>query len=348
MTNIAGVKKTIDPLQREYLTEYDHLDRVRLQTDPLGNKLINHYDQHSNLLRTDRIDLEREDPTNPDAITGQRVFSSSATYDELDRMISSTDSLGNIAQSFYDSRGNPARTIDPLGNVMRMDYDIFNRLIAHHRELTETGLGGSAVINTVRTKSEYDRNNNLITVMDALGRRTHYRYDALDRQRAIIYPDKSEFLLAYDADSHLIRTTDNNGLQRIHAVDELGRTTRIDVQKPGPAGVQVGGATFEQYTYDGLDRLRHEENDFIRCDMRFNSLSWPIEETMTYSTPDAPIHTPFVITRDYDDVGAQTDLTYPNGRKLHFDRDQLDRLTAIRNISKGATYPGNAATSRRT
>jgi RHS repeat-associated protein len=337
-------RKTIDPLKREYLTEYDNLDRVILQTDPLGNQVVNHYDQHSNLLRTDRIEMERENPDVPEQITGQRVFSSSAIYDELDRMISSTDSLGNITHSFYDSRGNLVRTIDPLENVMRMDYDIFNRLIAKHRELTETGLGGSAVMNTVSTRSEYDRNNNLKTVIDALGRRTQYRYDALDRQRTILYPDKSEFLLAYDADGNLIRTTDNNGLQRIHTVDELGRTTRIDVQKPGPAGFQVGGATFEQYTYDGLDRLRHEENDFVRCSMRFNSLSWPIEETMTYSTPDAPIHTPFVITRAYDDVGAQTDLTYPNGRKLHFDRDKLDRLTAIRNVTKGATYPGNAAT----
>ncbi len=337
------VIKTIDPLLREYTTEYDKLDRVFMTTDPLGNQVTNRYDQHSNLIRSDSTDLER-DPDNVNNIIGQRAFSGSFIYDELDRMVSSTDTLGNVTEFFYDSRGNQVRSIDPLGNVTHMEYDIHNRGIEEQRELTETGLGGSTVTDTANIRFKYDKNSNLITVIDAQGRRTKYTYDALNRQRAIIYPDNSKFLSDFDTDSNLIRTTDNNGLQRIFTVDELGRTTRVSVDTSGITGIQVGGATFEQYAYDGLDRLYREENDYANCEIRLNSLSWPVEETITFTTADAPVNTPFVITREYNNVGAQTDLTFPNGRKLHFNRDSLDRLTRIQNIVKGTGYPGNAAT----
>jgi YD repeat-containing protein len=71
----------------------------------------------------------------------------------------------------------------------------------------------------VTTAREYDLNGNLTTVIDASGRRTHYQYDALDRRRAAIYPDDSRMLTDYDHDSNIIRTEDNNGLQRIYTVD---------------------------------------------------------------------------------------------------------------------------------
>ncbi len=335
------VERVVDPVTptgRETHFKYDNLDRVEVETDPLGNEIQSHYDTHSNLIRRDRIEIDVNSPT------GRRVFSNSFTYDELDRMVSSTDSLGNVTRYFYDSRGNQVRRIDPLGNVVTTEYDIYNRSIAEHRELTETGLGGSTVEDTADTTFEYDKNGNLKSVIDARDRRTQYLYDALDRRRAIIYPDKSEFKFDYDRDNNLIRTTDNNGLQRRYTVDELGRTTRVDVDKSGLVGVQVEGAMFERYAYDGLDRRHHEENDFAHCDIRFNSLGWPLVETITFTTADAPLNTPFVISREFDDVGALTDLTYPNGRRLHFGRDDLDRLTLVQNQVKGNDYPGSPAT----
>jgi RHS repeat-associated protein len=337
------VTRIIDTMQREITYEYDNLDRLRVETDPMGNRMINHYDQHGNLTRTDRIDLER-DLNNPDNVTGQRVYSGSFTYDELDRTVSSTDSLGNVTRLFQDSRDNQVRQIDPLGNMVKWNYDIFNRRVAERHELSETGLGGSPLMDEAIDRFEYDRNGNLVGVIDALDRRTQYRYDARDRRRAIIYPDESEFLFDYDPDGNLIRTTDNNGLQRLYIVDALGRTTRVDVDKSGHSGIQVAGATFERYAYDGLDRPVVEENDFARCEVRYNSLGWPVEESMVFITPIAPLNTPFVIRREFNDMGALTALTYPNGRRLRFERDDLDRLTGVQNILKGTDYPGNPAT----
>jgi RHS repeat-associated protein len=332
------VRRTVDPLMRVSMFEYDALDRLIVQTDPLGNRIENHYDAHGNLVRRDQIDLVRENGT-------RRVFSSSSIYDELDRMISSTDSLGNITRYFYDSRGNQVKRIDPLGNVVRSDYDIFNRRIATHQELTDNGLGSRVVQATATTTYEYDRNSNLVAVGDALGRRTRYIFDDLDRRRVIVYPDGSQMRFDYDRDGYLIRTIDNNGLERRYTVDALGRTTRVDVDKSGlPSDLVVEGATFEQYEYDGLDRQHRAENDFARSAIRFNSLGWPLTETMTFTTPDAPLTTPLMIEREFSNVGALIGLTYPNGRQLNFQRDDLNRLTQVQNLAKGIDYPGDPAT----
>lgn len=341
------VEKMVDshPNRRVTTYEYDKLDRVILVTDPLGNETRNQYDAHGNLIRTDQVDLVLNAAGNP---TGQqRAFASSATFDELDRIISSTDSLGNVIRFFYDSRGNMVRQVDPLGNVSFTEYDVYNRRTAAARELTDTGLGGGALIATSTTRFEYDVNGNLTVVIDAEGRRTRYRYDALDRRRAIIYPDESAMLFDYDADGNLIRRRDNNGLQRLYTVDALGRTTRVDVDKSGlPANMQaeIRGATFEQYGYDGLDRQIRAENDFARCDVKYNSLGWPLSETLTFITNNALVTTPLTVSRDFDDVGDVTGLTYPNGRRLSLGRDDLDRLVRIQNLDNGTAYPGDPGT----
>lgn len=339
------VERMVDPLLRTMDYRYDALDRVIRITDPLGNETRNQYDTHNNLIRIDQIDPV----LNPDGSpTGERrAFANSATYDELDRKITSTDSLGNVMRYFYDSRDNLVRQVDALGNVSRTEFDVYNRRIAMARDLTDSGLGPGVLVATATTRSEYDRNSNLTAIIDAEGRRTRYRYDALDRRRAIIYPDESAMLFDYDVDSNMIRRQDNNGVQRHYTVDALSRTTRVDVDKSAlPSAMQdeIRGATFEQYTYDGLDRQIQAENDFARCDMRFNSLSWPLSETLTYTSSQALVTTPLVVSRGFDDVGTVRELTYPNGRRLLLDRDDLDRLVGIQNQANGTAYPGNLGT----
>ncbi len=337
------IKKTTDshPLTRETHFKYDELDRVILIIDPSGNETHRQYDAHNNLIRTDQRDRVLDESG---IEIEARFFASSSTFDELDRLTSSTDSLGNVTRFFYDSRGNIVRQVDPLENELRNSFDIFNRSVTSTRFLTATGLGpvtSSAVPMT--TSQEYDRNGNITAVIDALGRRTGYQYDALDRRLAVIYPDESQMLTDYDADGNVIRTQDNNGLQRFYTVDALSRTTRVDIDPSGiPTSLEVAGATFERYEYDGLDRQMVTENDFAICTQRFNSLSWPLAETTQFTVNEAPIKTPFVISRIFDDVGAVVGLSYPNGRRLQLDRDELNQLIKIQNLSNGNSYPGHS------
>ena len=87
------VVELIDRASRIYQIEFDALHRITKQTDSLGNEIINHYDLHSNIVHRDIRDLAR-DPTTG-IVMSERIFSNTRTYDELDRLITSMDSLGN-------------------------------------------------------------------------------------------------------------------------------------------------------------------------------------------------------------------------------------------------------------
>jgi RHS repeat-associated protein len=93
--------------------------------------------------------------------------------------------------------------------------------------------------------------------------------------------------------------------------------------------------------YDGLNSQTVAENDLSICTNSFNSLSWPLAETIEFTIDEAPLKTPFVISREFDDVGALVKLTYPNGRELELERDGLDRLVRIQNLSNGNDYRGS-------
>lgn len=337
------VVRKVDPLARSHTFEYDALDRVVLGEDPLGNRIESRYDAHGNLVRKDVRDLVRDPVTN--AVLGERVFTTSMVYDELDRKIAETDSLGNTTRYDYDSRNNEVQRVDPLGNVIRSEYDTHRRQVAEIAENTDTGLGGGTALPPAITRSEYDANGNLVALVDPLGRVTRQGFDALDRRREIVYPDGSRSRYDYDADGNLVGIEDANGLRRVLTVDGMGRTTRVEIDRGGVVpGLVVEGAQVTTFAYDGLGRRRHEENEFAHCDVRFDSLGRPIEESFSLAAHGAAPAATFVLSRTYDDAGMLSQLTFPGGRVLRFERDELDRLTLIANLARGNGYPGHAGT----
>lgn len=333
-------ERVVDPMRRETLFEHDALDRVTVQTDSLGNRVENQYDAHGNLVRSDRREPVRDPATG--AIVGEQFFATSAAFDQLDRRIESTDTLGNVKRYLYDSRDNLAGTIDALGNVKRIRYEIYGRRSAVICEQTDTGLGGGTPLPAAVQQFEYDANGNLAAAIDALGRRTEYTNDALDRRTSVIFPDGSRTRLSYDPDGNLVAMQDNNGLVRLSSPDALGRTTHVHVVTTGlPAALQVGGATFESYRYDALGRRIFEANDFAECAYELNSLGWILRETTTFVAPEAPAAAAFQVARAYNDAGAVTEITYPRGRRIRHHRDDLDRLVRVENLANGAAFPGH-------
>ena len=337
------VVRKVDAMGRGNMFAYDALDRVIVGTDPLGNRVESRYDAHGNLVRKDVRDLVRDPATN--AILGERVFTTSSAFDELDRKIVETDSLGNTTRYGYDSRNKEVRRVDALGNVIRTEYDVYGREVAEIVVRTDTGIGGGAALPPAVTRSEHDANGNVVRLVDALGRVTRQSFDALDRRREIVYPDGSRSRFNYDADGNLVGVEDPNGLRRLLTVDRMGRTTRIEVDKRGVTpDLAVEGADVTTFAHDGLGRRYHEKNDFADVDIRFDSLDRPIEETLTLAAHgDAPGAT-LVLSRRYDQAGMLFQLTFPGGRVVRFERDELDRLTRIANVARGAGYPGAAGT----
>jgi RHS repeat-associated protein len=335
------IERIVDALQRETRYEYDAADRLVRIVDAMGNETRRQYDAHGNVIRTDRLEPIRDPQSG--VVTGQRTFAASSTFDELDRMTTSTSGLGNVVQNTYDSRGNLVTRVDPLGNTTHLGYDIYGRRVAIHQELTSTGLGNDPVEQTASTIFEYDRNGNAIAVTDPLGRRTVQRYDQLDRRRVVIYPDQSQTTFEYDPDGFLRNTVDGNGTQKRYIVDAMGRITSVDIDTfSAGLGSEVAGETFQEFRYDGAGRCLMARNDFAQCEFSYNSMGWMVEEAST-ALPPVVAATRLVVRREFDDVGALGALTYPEGRRIVFARDWLSRATSIRNVTKGLNYPGSAA-----
>lgn len=331
--------RSIDPMNRIQEVVYDAVGRVIQTTDPIGTQIQSRYDAEGNLVRRDVHEIVRDMTTGQ--VIGEEIFSSTAIFDELNRQISTTDSLGNVSSFGYDSRGNILKKTDPLGNVTRYSYDIYGRRGDQTVELTSTGLGGGPPLPPAISTFVYDSNGNLVQTTDSLGRMTVQKFDGLDRRAVIVYPDQSVALTEYDRDSSLLRTTDPNNVKCTYSTDSLGRVKGIDVDTSGvQPGLQIEGFSFAKFKFDALGNLRRDENDFVLREVARNSIGWAISEQVQYQTAAAPFALPLTLTRTFNDAGATKSLTYPGGRLLLLDRDDTDQLKRVTTTALGQKYPG--------
>lgn len=335
--------KVINGKGQETEFEYDAMDRKVGERDAMGNYTRLFYDAHGNLTRRD-LHEQVTDP-NTGAVLREDVFSTLHSYDELDRLVLTTDSLGNTTRFTYDSRNSLIREVDPLGNVKRFEYDVHGRQVCVLAETTQTGLGGGGPLQSVITRFEYDQNGNLLATIDAKGNRTEREFDALDRRSFIRYPDTTTQVFGYDRDDHITLLKDNNGLKRQYAFDALGYMRRMDLDASAlAAGVSVEQPpNFEEFEYDGLGRVNLERNDFCETQKKVDSLGRIYEETLTFNTPLAPLAGILTIARQFDALGNPVEITYPSGRAIRYQLDDLNRITRVENLRKGSNYPGSTA-----
>ncbi|HEX8075815.1 MAG TPA: RHS repeat-associated core domain-containing protein [Thermoleophilaceae bacterium] len=320
-----------DELGQVGVTSYDPLGRPLEQVDPLGNRLLYRFDPQGNLLRRDEVD------TGP---AGDRVFSSSFEYDELHRLRTVTDGMGNVTRHEYDSRDLLTATTVAVGNTRRRAYDLQGRCIEERDERTDAG----TPLPPRTRRYEYDSEGNVLAVVDALGTRTEQAFDALDqlvRRRAT---DGGETRYAYDPDGNATLLAEANGALRRIQRDAAGRTSRIDVDASAlEPGESLGGETFEEYGYDAHGLVRRERNDVAQLETRRDSLGRPTSDELTYLDPLLATPSSFVVGRDFDDAGRLSAVRYPGGGAVEYLRDPLGRVARARLTAVGPAHPGDAA-----
>ncbi|MCA9903717.1 MAG: PASTA domain-containing protein, partial [Anaerolineae bacterium] len=242
---------------------------VRLTHSPVANWVEAQYDKHGMITRVDVHEVVEDSPT------GEEVFTTFYGYDDLDRLQSSTDNLGNTTRYEYDSRDLLLSQIDPLENVTRFEYDIYGRKTAEHIEMTDTGLGTGQhqPEADVVTQFRYDHNDNLVQVIDAHGTPTEHEYDALDQRKLLRFVDGTATTYRYDGNGNVLESRDNNGLIRRTSYDPLGNPLKIEVdsQHVDPS-ISVEGASFEEFQYDAIGRLTRAKNDWVDISVSVDSL----------------------------------------------------------------------------
>jgi uncharacterized repeat protein (TIGR01451 family) len=326
-----------DPLGRTTRTEYDEWGRRAASIGAAGQRTTYTYDALDRVIST--TDPTGTSTTSYDALgnviarTDVHGRSSTSTYDALGRVVSTTDFSGKGTTNEYDEAGNLVSTTDAQGTT-RYTYDALNRRIATTDPLGQT------------TRQAFDVLGNLTDKTDANGVVTHYEYDELNRQAAVIrnyrpgaQPDAGTNVrvdYTYNAVGNRTQVQDANGHVTEFQYDALNRVTR----KTDPLG------NTWQYEYDLAGNM------VSRTDGNNQTTTFTYDEvgrllTINYPEPDPDVSFTYddagqrtqmsdglgTTTWSYDDLGRLVSATDPHDKTVSYTYDASGNRT-------GLTYPG--------
>jgi len=215
---------------------------------------------------------------NRTVITNALGYTTTFSYDALDRLVAQADPLGNTPQYGYDVLGNRTVMTDANNEVTLYTYDVLNRLtvINYTADQTTVQYAYDKVGNrTVMTDSvgvtryTYDDLYRLTNVVDPYSQAITYTYDAVGSRTNLFYPDGrvvtytydalnlmsgvidwsgGTTAYAYDAANRLITTTLPNGVRTVYAYDDASRLMRLTHTRLGDS------ATLADYQF-ALDKV---------------------------------------------------------------------------------------------
>ncbi|WP_029922947.1 RHS repeat-associated core domain-containing protein [Nevskia soli] len=202
---------TRDPVTNLLSTTTDALGRVTSYThDALGNLT-----QITQLYGT----------ANP--VTSNMQYSS-----QFGLLTQITNANGFVTTMSYDGSGNLVQVQDPLGHLSNYTYDVEGRL------LTATDANGN-------TNSFTYFGGDLVSAIDALGRKMVVRTDAVGRTIGTVNPLGAQYSTAYDSLNRIINSVDPNGSQLQFGFDQNGnRTSHTDANNHVAA-----------YTFDAMNHV---------------------------------------------------------------------------------------------
>ncbi len=301
--------------------QYDINGRVRKQTAADGSFVTMAYDAVGQVTSATQTGAGSSAPS----------LTSSATYDDLGRLLTATDPAGTTSSTF-DAAGNVATVTDATGKTTSFSYDFWSRRVASTDGLgnhTTTAYNPAGQVGSVTdglshsTTYAYDTAGRLITSTDANNAVTSYEYDRLGRSTKLIDPvgnatawtynavgqmlTDSQILAGgatatrtyvYDAVGKVTSRTDRNGRTITFGYDHLGRQTQ---QNWLTSAVAVNTITT---TYNAAMRVTSiTDNDAS------NTFTWDIMGRLLSSSNAGTVNAPTVVlNQTYDALGRQNTL----------------------------------------
>jgi RHS repeat-associated protein len=275
-------------------------DQPVLQTDALGNQTLSTYDNLGNLISQ----------TVFRTIGGQvQPLTTEYQYDSDNRLIATTDPLGDVTRVEYNALGQKVADIDALGRRTTYEYDELGRLIK------------TTYPDSTFTTIQYDADGNKIADTDQQGRVTHYVYDALNRLVTTVLPDGTQTQNVYDADGDVVATIDANGNRTDYVYDADGQ--RIETIEPAvfdaAQGKMVRPSIHEEYDAGG-HRTAYVDADGNRTEFEYDGLG---RLTLT-RYPDGT-----TTEQQYDPTGQGFQTVNQNGVTTSYSYDLNGQLLAV-------------------
>jgi len=187
------------------------------------------------------------------------------TYDEIGKLTSEQNAMGDTRRYTYTSLGKVEMIIDEAGRITRYDYELGGRL----KSITYP--------DGTKNACTYDLNGNIKTITQKTGEELKYEYDSLNRVISIKSNLGGTKKCTYDALSNVTSTT-----------DELGNTIHYEYTPTGNLSKVVDAlGNIALYTYDEMDQMieiRQLGKDHISLDTDLQNVIQLNEENEIHVT----------------------------------------------------------------
>jgi large repetitive protein len=304
--DLAGrLTDSIDRSGRRESAEYDAAGRpvkriqFEVKDDGSTNELITRYEYDLNGKLTATIDP-----------LGSRT---EYQYDALGRLISTKDSLGNVATRDYDPEGRITRIVDDAGHEYLFRYDVLGRQVE------------SVLPNGGRLQFEYDTVGNRIRETDSLGNSSLFSYNAIRQLIAVVDALGNRTEYDYDEFGNIVRIRDARLGVRTFQYDSHQRLTSMWIGEDLVISRQYSAiGQLEMAMLSTGETVRYQYNQ----DGQLSSMSLSDGDDWEF---------------EYSAAGERTSETSASGRRK-FKYDRLGRLTErIEPDGKTVRYAYDAA-----
>ncbi|MEU0659901.1 putative T7SS-secreted protein [Streptomyces lavendulocolor] len=276
------------------------------------------------------------------------------TWDDTDaetglRQTSVTDALGHTTRYLINARVQVVAEIDPLGAVVRSEYDHYNRLLARTDALGHV------------TRFAYDEQGRLTELVRPDGRPMSAEYNSLGLPVRVRRTDGTVVRQTYDEKGNRTSVTDPTGATTAFAYDTAGHLTTITDALGHSTALRCDRAGLPLAITDPLGATVHYERDAFGRPVTITDplgsvsrLEWTVEgrlarridpdgteQSWTYDGEGNCLsHTDATgsVTRfEYTDFDLLTARTGPDGVRYEFSYDTNLRLTRVTN-PQGLTW----------
>ena len=277
---------------------YDSRNRLLTTTLPDGVEVVNEYTGDFVTKRSYRVG---------GVLIPQAVVR--FEYNAAGHLIKQWDARNNVTLMTYDPSGRPLTVTNPLGEQKLWTWDDDDLIFTESGRTTADGEGQVAKMNfntrglvtSLQQKDdagvfqtthtyEYDSEGQMLSVTDALGRKTKYTYDVVGRISSTTDASNKVTQNSYDAAGRRISETDALGRQQTFEFDDLNRLVAT-------TNLGVTPNVRSEYTYDAVGNL-----------VAFKD---PENHTTTYT---------------FDALSRNTVITQPLGQTVQFFYDNRDRV----------------------
>lgn len=306
---------------------------------------------------------------------GQNGSTTYYTYDAVGNKISETDALGNVTQYLYDAQNNLVQSTFADNSQTSATYSSAGLLLSQTDEMSATtsfeyDLAGRKVKtiypqvsynnSAVNPEEEYlyDKNGNLTTRIDQMGKRWDTVYDTRNRVIAQIAPAiidarqstktyvRPTTQSVYDKVGNVVKSIDPNGNETDTAYDNANRAVcvtfpTVEVGADTPTSPSQNLRPQELRTYDKNGNVISATNPRgIVTETSYNSFNKPVQVVKNATASNA--NDKITESLSYDANGNLELITDGNGNKTKYVYDAMNRrMSAIYGFESTTTRTDN-------